>query len=105
MTVGDGSISVPVSTRKVEGYAWTENRHHLKLEEFSSKDSKSCGSSLGSPLKLSCKNFEGAFPENPNSVMQILVKEIWKFKKNSFFLVTSHAGYVQYHVSRLSSPA
>lgn len=36
----DGSVSVPVSTRKVDGHPWTEKWHHSKLEEFNSEDSK-----------------------------------------------------------------
>lgn len=40
MPMDDGSVSVPVSTRKVDGYPWTEKWHHSKLEEFNSEDSK-----------------------------------------------------------------
>lgn len=77
MLTDDGSVSVPISTRKVDGYPWTENWHHFKLEDFNSKDSKELCSPLKLNTKLSCKNLKGTLPQNLNSVMQILTDKLF----------------------------
>lgn len=90
----DGSISVPVSTRKVDGYPWTENWHHLKLEQFNSKDSKELWKLLQFCIKARYQAVLQRFERNSPSKSEFCNADLnWEallnlsgnFKKTAYF--------------------
>lgn len=76
MPTDDGSVSVPVSMRKVDGYPWTENCHHFKLEEFNSKGSKELWKLLGFSVKARYQAALQKFERNLSSKSEFCIADL-----------------------------